>query len=90
MSKLEYISVSNNAFNVYAPNKNLIGQLVRLENGFFYFSTESSGGVWDGWALLDIGNMLIDLNESWSKKLDEAYKACEPSDNLDPFNDLGE
>jgi hypothetical protein len=62
-------------FHVASSDK-YIGYAYIEVDGYYVFVFENEGGgCWPGYALLEIGNKLKDLNKEWDEKINEEFSS---------------
>lgn len=62
----------------------LVGKIVQLEDGFFYYDDLSGKGVQSGEMLKAIGEKLIEINKPWNDEIDEYFRQSDLREKENP------
>lgn len=71
MLKME--KIGGGIYKVLYSNGALLGQFMRLEDGYYVFFPDLNGGAWDGFLLQEISSTLYELNKDWDKEVKEYF-----------------
>lgn len=67
---LKYIKNETYTYDVIVERSDLlIGQFIKIDDGFYYFSPTKDGGLWSDYTLIAIGIKLKDLNQPWISQI---------------------
>lgn len=67
MLKLKY--VNNYLIKVYYENNKLIGEFIKLEDGYFFYRPVENIGLFNSYSLKLIYDKLIELNHEWDEQI---------------------
>lgn len=78
---MKEIETLNEKYHTEKVNENLsmikfndksFGELIKLEDGYYYFNPLNNGGVIAPYALRAIANILDELNKDWDEEVKES------------------
>jgi hypothetical protein len=75
-------------YDMFWENGVHIGKAIIEADGFYYFESLRTYGLWSAFALTEIAKVLDELNKEWSDKIDQYFKESKDKNTGEEFIDL--